>query len=85
LSVCSPFIHDELTRLSPFFFHLCCLSYGGFLDLADAFKKIVQEKVAAEAILKASTPLEDLGDVDALEAHLQNMSSKNEVTRVFFY
>lgn len=52
------------------------------LDLADAFKKIVQEKIAAEAILKASTPLEDLGDVDALEAHLQNMSSKNEVTRV---
>ncbi|KAG0311946.1 hypothetical protein BGZ97_011547 [Linnemannia gamsii] len=51
-----------------------------FPDLADAFKKIVQEKVAAEAILKASTPLEDLGDVDALEAHLQNMSSKNEMS-----
>ncbi|KAG0200380.1 hypothetical protein BGX33_011046 [Mortierella sp. NVP41] len=51
-----------------------------FPDLAGAFKKIVQEKVAAEAVLKASTPLEDLGDVDALEAHLQNMASKNEMS-----
>ncbi|KAF8944434.1 hypothetical protein BGZ47_004238 [Haplosporangium gracile] len=49
-------------------------------DLAGAFKKIVQEKFAAEAVLKASTPLEDLGDVDALEAHLQNMSTKNEMS-----
>ncbi|KAG0065576.1 hypothetical protein BGZ89_008201 [Linnemannia elongata] len=49
-------------------------------DLAGAFKKIVQEKIAAEAVLKASTPLEDLGDVDALEAHLQNMSTKNEMS-----
>lgn len=53
-------------------------------DLAGAFKKIVQEKIAAEAVLKASTPLEDLGDVDALEAHLQNMSTKNEVNRLSF-
>ncbi|KAF9542858.1 hypothetical protein EC957_001513 [Mortierella hygrophila] len=49
-------------------------------DLAGAFKKIVQEKIAAEAVLGASTPLEDLGDVDALEAHLQNMSTKNEMS-----
>ncbi|KAF9136210.1 hypothetical protein BGX30_011305 [Mortierella sp. GBA39] len=51
-----------------------------FPDLAGAFKKIVQEKIAAEAVLRASTPLEDLGDVDALEAHLQNMSTKNEMS-----
>ncbi|KAG0278096.1 hypothetical protein BGZ95_004729 [Linnemannia exigua] len=51
-----------------------------FPDLADAFKQIVREKIAAEAVLKASTPLEDLGDVDALEAHLQNMTSKNEMS-----
>ncbi|KAF9127098.1 hypothetical protein BGW39_006106 [Mortierella sp. 14UC] len=51
-----------------------------FPDLAGAFKKIVQEKLAAEAILKASTPLEDLGDADALEAHLQNMATKNEMS-----
>ncbi|KAG0324163.1 hypothetical protein BG000_002312 [Podila horticola] len=50
------------------------------LDLASAFKRIVQEKVAIETILKASTPLEDLGDVEALEAHLQNMSSKTEMS-----
>ncbi|KAF9337283.1 hypothetical protein BG006_005494 [Podila minutissima] len=49
-------------------------------DLASAFKRIVQEKVAIETILKASTPLEDLGDVEALEAHLQNMSSKTEMS-----
>ncbi|KAG0095468.1 hypothetical protein BGZ93_005850 [Podila epicladia] len=51
-----------------------------FPDLASAFKRIVQEKVAIETILKASTPLEDLGDVEALEAHLQNMSSKTEMS-----
>ncbi|KAF9899874.1 hypothetical protein EC991_008218 [Linnemannia zychae] len=51
-----------------------------FLDLAGAFKKIVQEKLTAEAILKASTPLDDLGDADALEAHLQNMAIKNEIS-----
>ncbi|KAG0352458.1 hypothetical protein BG005_008126 [Podila minutissima] len=49
-------------------------------NLASAFKRIVQEKVAIETILKASTPLEDLGDVEALEAHLQNMSSKTEMS-----
>ncbi|KAF9384085.1 hypothetical protein CPC16_008609 [Podila verticillata] len=49
-------------------------------DLASAFKRIVQEKVAIESILKASTPLDDLDDVEALEAHLQNMSSKTEMS-----
>ncbi|KAG0036875.1 hypothetical protein BGZ82_003498 [Podila clonocystis] len=49
-------------------------------NLASAFKRIVQEKVAIETILKASTPLDDLGDVEALEAHLQNMSSKTEMS-----
>ncbi|KAF9362661.1 hypothetical protein BGX34_005726 [Mortierella sp. NVP85] len=50
------------------------------LDLADAFKKIVQEKIAAEAVLKATTPLEDLGDIEALKEHLQNMTHKNEMS-----
>ncbi|KAF9427561.1 hypothetical protein BGZ94_004649 [Podila epigama] len=51
-----------------------------FPDLANAFKRIVQEKIAVEAILKASTPIEDLSDIEALEAHLQNMSSKSEMS-----
>lgn len=63
--------HRVFPPFSPF--------YPLFIDLASAFKRIVQEKVAIETILKASTPLEDLGDVEALEAHLQNMSSKTEV------
>ncbi|KAG0015179.1 hypothetical protein BGZ80_009999, partial [Entomortierella chlamydospora] len=48
--------------------------------LAKAFKKIVQEKLAAEAVLKATTALEDLGDVEALEAHMQNMAHKSEMS-----
>ncbi|KAF9190421.1 hypothetical protein BGZ50_000229 [Haplosporangium sp. Z 11] len=51
-----------------------------FPDLAAAFKKIVQEKMAAEAVLKAATALEDLGDVEALEAHLQNLTHKNQMS-----
>ncbi|KAG0336773.1 hypothetical protein BG000_006193 [Podila horticola] len=51
-----------------------------FPDLATAFKKLVREKVAIEAVLKASTPLEDMGDVEALEAHLRNMAYKSEVS-----
>ncbi|KAI1314767.1 hypothetical protein EDD11_001736 [Mortierella claussenii] len=51
-----------------------------FPDLATAFKKLVQEKVAIEAVLKASTPLEDLSDVEALESHLRNMAYKSEVS-----
>jgi len=39
----------------------------------------VQEKIAAEAVLKATTPLEDLGDIEALKEHIQNMTHKNEV------
>ncbi|KAG0347140.1 hypothetical protein BG004_008419 [Podila humilis] len=49
-------------------------------DLANAFKRIVQEKVAIETILRSSTPIEDLSDVEALEAHLQNMSTKSEMS-----
>ncbi|KAG0252417.1 hypothetical protein BG011_006991 [Mortierella polycephala] len=49
-------------------------------DLAGAFKKIVQEKMAAEAVLKATTALEDLGDVEALEAHLQNLTHKSQMS-----
>lgn len=48
-------------------------------DLARAFEKLVHEKMAAERVLKATTALEDMADVEALEAHLQNMSSKSEV------
>ncbi|KAG0309307.1 hypothetical protein BGZ98_003675 [Dissophora globulifera] len=51
-----------------------------FPDLARAFKKIVQEKVAAEAVLKATTTLDDLGDVEALEAHMQNVTHKSEMS-----
>ncbi|KAG0100283.1 hypothetical protein BGZ93_002855 [Podila epicladia] len=51
-----------------------------FPDLATAFKKLVREKVAIEAVLKASTPLEDLSDVEALEAHLRNMAYKSDVS-----
>ncbi|KAF9357673.1 hypothetical protein BGX26_003303 [Mortierella sp. AD094] len=51
-----------------------------FPDLAKAFRKIVQEKMAAEAVLKATTALEDLGDVEALEAHMQNMAHKSEIS-----
>ncbi|KAF9111866.1 hypothetical protein BGX27_004339 [Mortierella sp. AM989] len=50
------------------------------LHLARAFKKIVQEKMAAEAVLKATTALEDLGDVEALEAHMQNMAHKSDMS-----
>ncbi len=39
----------------------------------------MQEKLAAEAVLRAATPLEDLGDVEALEAHLQNLAHKGQV------
>lgn len=54
------------------------------IDLATAFKKLIREKVAIEAVLKASTPLEDLSDVEALEAHLRNMAYKSDVrTNVF--
>ncbi|KAF9979412.1 hypothetical protein BGZ75_009724 [Mortierella antarctica] len=49
-------------------------------DLASAFKRIVQEKLAAEAVLRAATPLEDLGDVEALEAHLQNLAHKSQMS-----
>ncbi|KAF9569555.1 hypothetical protein EC968_002562 [Mortierella alpina] len=49
-------------------------------DLASAFKRIVQEKLAAEAVLRAATPLEDLGDVEALEAHLQNLAHKGQMS-----
>ncbi|KAG0208798.1 hypothetical protein BGX28_000341 [Mortierella sp. GBA30] len=48
--------------------------------LAGAFKRIVQEKLAAEKVLKAATPLEDLGDVEALEAHLQNITHKSQMS-----
>ncbi|KAI7821228.1 hypothetical protein BC939DRAFT_210321 [Gamsiella multidivaricata] len=51
-----------------------------FSDLAGAFKKIVQEKIAAEAVLKATTALEDLGDIEALQAHMQNMARKSEMS-----
>jgi hypothetical protein len=54
------------------------------LDLATAFKKLVREKVAIEAVLKASTPLEDMSDVEALEAHLRNMAYKSEVRNNMF-
>jgi hypothetical protein len=40
----------------------------------------VQEKVAIEAVLKASTPLEDLSDVEALDSHLRNMAYKSEIS-----
>lgn len=50
-----------------------------FLDLATAFKRLIREKLSIEAVLKASTPIEDLSDVEALEAHLKNMSYKSEV------
>ncbi|KAI1302694.1 hypothetical protein EDD11_005570 [Mortierella claussenii] len=55
-----------------------------FPDLAEAFRTIVQEKVAAEAVLKATTrsAVEDLGDLEALEAHMQNMAHKNEMSMV---
>ena len=49
-------------------------------DLASAFKRLVQEKVAVEAVLRASTPLEDLSDVEALDSHLRNMAYKSEVS-----
>ncbi|KAG0264064.1 hypothetical protein BGZ95_003655, partial [Linnemannia exigua] len=42
--------------------------------------KLVQEKVAIEAVLKASTPLEDLSDVEALDSHLRNMAYKSEIS-----
>ncbi|KAG0363003.1 hypothetical protein BG005_003229 [Podila minutissima] len=51
-----------------------------FPDLATAFKRLVREKVAIEAVLKASTPLEDMSDVEALEAHLRNMAYKSDVS-----
>ncbi|GJJ75302.1 hypothetical protein EMPS_07660 [Entomortierella parvispora] len=51
-----------------------------FPDLARAFKKLVHEKMAAERVLKATTALEDMADVEALEAHLQNMSTKSEMS-----
>ncbi|KAF9938157.1 hypothetical protein BGZ65_000307 [Modicella reniformis] len=51
-----------------------------FPDLATMFKRLVQEKVAVEAVLKASTPLEDLSDVEALDSHLQNMTQKSEIS-----
>ena len=50
------------------------------LDLATAFKRLIREKLSIEAVLKASTPIEDLTDVEALEAHLKNMSYKSEVS-----
>lgn len=40
----------------------------------------MQEKVAIEAVLKASTPLEDLSDVEALDSHLRNMAYKSEIS-----
>ncbi|KAF9282423.1 hypothetical protein BGZ68_005983 [Mortierella alpina] len=49
-------------------------------DLASAFKRIVQQKLAAEAVLRAATPLEDLEDVEALEAHLQNLAHKSQMS-----
>jgi len=33
-----------------------------------------------ETVLKASTPLEDLGDVEALDSHLRNMAYKSEIS-----
>ncbi|KAF9966503.1 hypothetical protein BGZ70_002116 [Mortierella alpina] len=36
--------------------------------------------MAAEAVLRAATPLEDLGDVEALEAHLQNLAHKSQMS-----
>lgn len=50
------------------------------LDLATAFKRLVQEKVTVEAVLKATTPLEDLSDIEALDSHLRNMNSKSELS-----
>lgn len=40
----------------------------------------MQEKVAIETVLKASTPLEDLSDVEALDSHLRNMAYKSEIS-----
>lgn len=40
----------------------------------------MQEKVAIESVLKASTPLEDLSDVEALDSHLRNMAYKSEIS-----
>ncbi|KAF9907087.1 hypothetical protein EC991_011305 [Linnemannia zychae] len=51
-----------------------------FPDLATAFKNLVQEKVAIETVLKTSTPLEDLSDVEALDSHLRNMAYKSEIS-----
>jgi hypothetical protein len=50
------------------------------IDLATAFKNLVHEKVAIETVLKTSTPLEDLADVEALDSHLRNMAYKSEIS-----
>lgn len=65
-------------------FKLTASNHPYTIDLATAFKKLIREKVAIEAVLKASTPLEDLSDVEALEAHLRNMAYKSDVrTNIF--
>ncbi|KAJ1912503.1 hypothetical protein IWQ60_009637 [Tieghemiomyces parasiticus] len=51
-----------------------------FAELIKSFKKLSAQKKAADAIIREITPLSGIADAEALEAHLRNINTKNELS-----
>lgn len=48
-------------------------------ELANSYKKLLNEKKAIELVLRKNSHLESFADVEAFEAHLRNLNMKDEV------
>ncbi|KAJ7225446.1 hypothetical protein GGX14DRAFT_638792, partial [Mycena pura] len=51
-----------------------------FSDVSTSFKRLQAEKAAADAILRESTPLETISDLQALRDYVQNVVLKAEIS-----
>ena len=51
------------------------------LDVSTSFKRLQEEKLAADRVLRELTSVESVIEVDALRDFLQNMNLKTEVIR----
>ncbi|RHZ64552.1 hypothetical protein Glove_322g15 [Diversispora epigaea] len=50
-----------------------------FPELANSYKKLLNEKKAIELVLRKNSHLEGITDVEAFEAHLRNLNMKDEM------
>ncbi|KAI6047574.1 hypothetical protein EDC04DRAFT_2619028 [Pisolithus marmoratus] len=52
-----------------------------FTDMSSSFKKLQAERLAADALVRELTPLEDIKDIAALRDYLTNMNMKLELSQ----